>query len=408
MPPIATAVSERSFHRVTDGARLLGYVAIDSTVAGRSRGGLRMVEDLREDEIRAAAHAMTLKYGLLELPQGGAKAGIIGDGEAPPAEKRRLLLDFARAAAPLLHARRYVPDADLGTTAHDVRWMMEALGATVRPRDWRTNRSGDHTARSVLATAIALRTRRGASLAGCRVAIEGFGKVGASLARLLHERGARVVAISTSRAAIHRPEGLDVPRLLIRAGEVGSRVVDGEPGSVAREALLELPVDVLFPCARFHGIHAGNVERVAASAICAGANDPVSPDAEAVLLRRGIEYPPDFVSNCGGVLGGTLEFAGADVATIDALIDVQVQRIVRDVMARAERQGVAPRALAESDALARHAAVREAAEHPTLAQRLVEVGVECHRRRWVPEKLVGWLATRWVARRLQGDAAEPA
>jgi glutamate dehydrogenase/leucine dehydrogenase len=125
-----------------------------------------------------------------------------------------------------------------------------------------------------------------------------------------------------------------------------------------------------------------------------------------VLLRRGIEYPPDFVSNCGGVLGGTLEFAGADVAAIGALIESQVQRIVRDLMARAERQGVASRALAESDALVRHAAIREAAEHPTLAQRLVEVGVEYHRRRWVPEKIVGWLATRWVARRLEGDGAQ--
>jgi glutamate dehydrogenase (NAD(P)+) len=405
-PPMSPVPSDRSFHRVMNGARLLGYVAIDSTVAGRARGGLRMVEDLCEDEIRAAASAMTLKYGLLDLPQGGAKAGIIGDGEAPLAEKRRLLLEFARAAAPLLHERRYVPDADLGTTADDVRWMMEALGARVRPRDWRTNRSGEHTARSALATAIALRARRGASLSGCRVAIEGFGKVGTSLARLLDDRGARVVAISTSRGAVHRPDGLDVRRLLARSREVGSRVVDDEPDRIAREALLELPVDVLFPCARFRSIHAGNAERVAAPAIVAGANDPVSPEAEAVLVRRGVAYPPDFVSNCGGVLGGTLEFAGAGLDAIGALIEAQVQRIVRDLMERAERAGVGPRALAEADALARHAAVREAARRPTLAQRLVAMGVECHRRQWVPEKVVGWLATRWVARRLESDGAK--
>ena len=60
MSSIAPAAPDRSFHRVTAGGRLLGYVAIDSTVAGRARGGLRMVEDLCEDEIRSAARAMTL------------------------------------------------------------------------------------------------------------------------------------------------------------------------------------------------------------------------------------------------------------------------------------------------------------------------------------------------------------
>lgn len=400
MSSTSAGVPDRSFHRITDGSRLLGFVAIDSTVAGRARGGLRIVDDLREDEIRAASRAMTLKYGLLDLPQGGAKAGIIGDGEAPPAEKRRMLLDFARAAAPLLHDRRYIPDADIGTSAHDIRWMMESIGATVQPRDWRTNRSGEHTARSVLATAIAVRERRGDRLSGCRVAIEGFGNVGSALGRLLHERGARVVAVSTSRGAVHCPDGLDVVRLAQRTAEIGSRVVEDGPGRIERAALLELPVDLLLPCARFHSIHAGNAARVAAAAICAGANDPVSPEAEAILAQRGVAYPPDFVSNCGGVLGGTLEFAGVTFEKIGALIEEHVHRVVLDLMARAERHGVPPRALAESDALERHAAVRTGAEHPDIVQRLVSMGLECHRRHWVPERLVAWLATRYVARRL--------
>ncbi len=390
---------DQSFHRIARGSQLLGFIAIDSAVAGRARGGLRIAENLSEDEIRAASRAMTLKYGFLGLAQGGAKAGIVGDGEAPRDEKRRLLLEFATAAAPLLRERRYVPDPDLGTSAADVRWMMESIGATVGSRDWRANRSGEYTARSVLATAIALRERRSASLAGCRVAIEGFGKVGSALARMLGERDARVVAISTSRGALYRPEGLDIARLVRRAAEVGSRFVEDEPGRIECGDLLELPVDLLLPCARLHSIHAGNVGRVSAAAVCAGANDPVSPEAESALLQRGIDYPPDFVSNCGGVLGGTLEFAAVGFEKIGTLIEERLRRWVSDLMRRAEQEGVPARRLAESEALARHASVRARAEHPDLAQRLVSMGIECYRRSWIPEKVVGLLAPRFVARR---------
>jgi len=141
-----------AFHRVIRGSRVLGFVAIDSTIGGRARGGLRLATDLGEDEIRAAARSMTLKYGLLGLPQGGAKAGIVGDADAEPAEKRRLLAEFAQAAAPLLRARTYIPDTDMGTSADGIRAMMESLGVRVGPREWRANRSGQYTAHSCRAT----------------------------------------------------------------------------------------------------------------------------------------------------------------------------------------------------------------------------------------------------------------
>lgn len=386
-----------SFHPVHRGGDLLGYVAIDSTVVGRARGGLRIATGLSADEVRAAARSMTLKYGFLGLPQGGAKAGIIGDPEAPADEKRALLRDFAEAAAALLKTRRYVPDADLGTSAGDIRLMMESVGMPVGPRDWRANRSGDYTARSTLATAIAVLERRGSTLAGSRVAIEGFGKVGAALAGMLVARGARVVGISTSRGALHDPAGLDVARLAARTAEVGSRVVDDGDGRIERAGLLELPVDVLFPCARFASIHAGNAARIAAPVVCAGANDPVSPEAEAILFARGVVYPPDFVSNCGGVLGGTLEFAGVPPAKIERLVEDRVRRQVAALLARAEASNSAPRVVAVQQALERHAAVRARAEHPSLAGRAVELAIEGYRRRWIPEKLVALLAPRYLA-----------
>jgi glutamate dehydrogenase (NAD(P)+) len=387
-------------HAITEQSRLLGYIAIDSTVAGRSRGGLRLVPDLSPEEISAAATSMTLKYGLLGLPQGGAKAGLFGDPDASPVERRLKLSAFAAAAATLLRTHQYVPDADLGTTAAEVREMMLAVGARVGPREWRANHSGEHTARSCLATARALLERSGTGLNGCRVAIEGFGKVGAPLARLLAARGATVVAISTSRGAIYRPDGLDVLRLVDRAATVGSCVVDEEPGRMDRERLLELPVDLLCPCARYHSIHAGNAERIAATTIAAGANDPVSPDAARRLEARGVRYVPAFVSNCGGVLGGTLEFAGVTLPRIATLIEDAVRRLVLGLLERAERAGVSPGQLATSEALARHAAVRARAEHPGLTGRLAAAGLAAYHRGWMPASLVAPVATRKLLRGL--------
>jgi glutamate dehydrogenase (NAD(P)+) len=389
-----------AFHRITAGPRLLGFISIDSTVGGRARGGLRIATDLSEHEVRSAARAMTLKYGLLGLPQGGAKAGVIGDAEAPASERRRLLHEFARAAETLLRSRAYIPDADMSTSAADIRWMMESIGARVGPREWRESRSGEHTARSCLASALAILDRLGTPVEGCTVAIEGFGKVGSALAQLLRSRGATVVAISTSRGALYRPGGLDLDRLADSAAEIGSDFVEHEPDAIDRATLLELQVDLLFPCARSQSIHAGNVTRVSARAICAGANDPVSPEAELVLLERGIPYPPDFLTNCGGVLGGTLAFAGVPFERIGVFIEEHLRPRVSDLLDRAERMGVTPRSIAQSEALERHARISNQTEHPGLGQRLRSLGLEAYRRRLIPKGLVWRLAPGRLARRM--------
>ena len=391
-------------YTVKQGAETLGFIAVDSTVAGRSRGGLRLVEDVSEAEIRAAARAMTFKYGLLGLPQGGAKAGVRGAGEATQEHRRHRLLEFARAAEPLLADRVYVPDADMGTSARDVRWMMRTIGCPVRRRDWRGTRSGYYTAVSCVTSAAAAAGHLGIPLAGCRVAIEGFGSVGGALGALMRDRGAKVVAVSTSQGALYDSSGLDVDRISALAAESGSRAVrlydDAE--QLERAALLELPVDVLCPCARFHSVDAHNASRVSARVICAGANDPLSSDAERILFERGTMYLPDFVTNCGGVLGGTMEFASVKPERIAATIDDHIGRLASRLLDRAERQGVTPRSLVEPVAMERFERIRVAAAQPTLRARLFALGLESHRRGWAPSFLVAAMAPRYVRDALRG------
>lgn len=392
-------LSAPRLHTIVRDGRTLGYVAIDSTVGGRARGGLRMVPDLTADEIVAAARAMTLKYGFLGLPQGGAKGGLFADPDSPPATRTAALSAFAEAGRDLLTSSRYVPDADMGTTTADIRRMMQGVGARVLPRDWQSSRSGDHTAQSCVSCAVAVSAAIGLPLCGARVAIEGFGKVGSVVARLLAAAGARIVAVSTSRGMVAAPDGLNVFALLEASRTWGSAFVDHLRGRGDRTALLEWPVDWLFPCARFHSIHAGNVDRVQARVVCAGANDPVSPEAARRLAARGIVYPPDFISNSGGVLGGTLEFAGVPFARAQGVVDVVVQRRMTSLLRQIGADVGALRAHAEADALARHAAVRAAAQHPGAAQRIRSLTIAAYRRRWIPAFVMGRVAPALLMRR---------
>ncbi len=405
-PPAAriqgSDIDGQQVYRVEQQGEELGFVVVDSLVEGRARGGLRLVAHLTEIEIRAAARAMTLKYGLLGLPQGGAKAGVHGDPDAPVQQRRDRLLAFAGAIEPLLRTRVYVPDADLGTRADDIRWMMHTRGHPVGRYDWQANRSGDYTAASCAAAVRASLAHRAQPLSGCRVAIEGFGSVGAAVADRLRRGGARIVAVSTSRGALYEAAGLDVDRLRDLAATVGSRLVEAYTGAqqLRREQLLELPVDLLCPCARHHSIHAGNVGSIRAPVICGGANNPVSPDAEQELAGRGIVCVPDFISSCGGVLGGTLEFGGVRPARIVSIVDRYVFETMTALAAVADRRQALLRDVAEPLALSRHREIRWAAEKETLGNHLQRAALTLYRRGWVPRVAVAALAPSHLMKRV--------
>ncbi len=392
---------------VVDNGQVLGYVVIDSTVRGRSCGGLRMLPNVEEAEIQALARSMTLKYGFLGLPQGGAKAGVFGDPEAPRPERLKRLVEFGHAIKPLLRSKSFIPHVDMGTHSADIRHMLNAVGVRVGCRELQNNSSGDYTAHSVLAGIVPSAYHIGLAISGCTAAIEGFGNVGRPLARLLAGAGVKVVAVSTSRGALYHPKGLDVDRLVQLADEAGSRVVEiyDEAQSINREDLFELPVDVLCPCARWNSIHSGNASRISARIICPGANNPVTPEAESLLFERGVLCLPDFVTNCGGVLGGTMEFASVSRETIILFINHHIGDRVIHLLNAAKARNCSPREVAATLALHRFQEVREGADHPTPINRLFEAGLELYRRGWIPGPLVGALSLHYFKRTMVTPAS---
>jgi glutamate dehydrogenase/leucine dehydrogenase len=199
--------------------------------------------------------------------------------------------------------------------------------------------------------------------------------------------------------AVHDPRGLDVDRLLARAESAGHRVVEccETAERLPRAALLELPVDVLSPCARHETLHAGNASAVKARWILPGANNPVSAAAEEVLVGRGVVSLPDFLCNCGGVLGGTMAFASIPPSRIEPFIEDNVQALTEKLLERSAREGVAIRALAEG---LTHERIASAGAAPGgVRATLFDLALEGYRRGWLP----GWLSAAmspWYFRRL--------
>ena len=316
-------------------------VAIDTTRFMVAGGGVRMAPDVSVSEVVRLARAMTFKYAMLDMPCGGAKAGIMLDPAAP--SRAEVMGAFVRAIKPLVESGAFLPGADMGTYGADFAalWgdrVVKDLGSETfegMPLEAQLTGAG------VVAAAKAACEALSRSLRGATVAIEGFGKVGAGAAKFFAREGARVIAISTVLGGLYDPQGLDVDALLALRDKHGDGVIAqatrGE--RIAREALLTLPVDVLVPGARPDVIHAANVERVAAKLIVPAANIPYAAGTLSRLQARGIVSLPDFVTNAGGVLASMASFQGESATGAFALVNDRVGRNVKLVIETARANG---------------------------------------------------------------------
>jgi glutamate dehydrogenase (NAD(P)+) len=380
---------------------LKGYLAMDSTVNGRSYGGVRMAPDLSSDLMAKVARAMTLKYGFVGLPVGGAKAGIVADPEMPPKRKRELLKNFGQAIKPFLKTRSYVPGADLGTTDDDISFMLSSIGLKPVPRSLIHALSGFYTGITVFAAAVAAARHIGLDLKQASVAIEGFGSVGTSAARMFWENGIRVVAISTSQGAIYDEAGLDIDKLVRLRERVGNRVVNlfdrGE--KIDKSQLAKLNVDIFSPCAQSYSITPANARRVSAKIISPGANVPVTSDAEPLLLRRGILLIPDFVANCGGVLGSSMKRTGLKEDYIRGFLARKIGEQVVRVIKAAEKERLTPTVCAQRIAEERFLKVKAAAEKQNIVAKTFNSALELYRMGVIPCQVVTPVASRYFEKR---------
>lgn len=284
-----------------------GVLVVDNTARGTGKGGIRMSPTVSVAEIARLARVMTWKWAAADLFHGGAKAGIVADPAAP--DKERIVRAFARKLADQIPAS-YVAGLDMGMTERDAAIIQDELGdrgTAVGVPEVLGGVPYDElgvTGHGVVAALAAALEPRNRPMAGVRVAVQGFGAVGAAAVRRLHDLGAQVVALSTVDGGVHDPDGLDVPSWLARRAEHGDACVRGAPAAKRLDRGEELVVDcdVLIPAAGQDVLGARVAAEVRAEIVVEGANLPTTPDARAALAARGVTVVPDFIANAGGAI----------------------------------------------------------------------------------------------------------
>jgi glutamate dehydrogenase (NAD(P)+) len=297
-----------------------GYRVTHNIARGPSKGGIRYHPDVTLDEVKALSMWMTWKCALMGLPFGGAKGGVVCDPKALSAgELERLTRRYTSEIINEIGPERDIPAPDVGTDARVMAWIFDTysmnkghsvLGVvTGKPLSVGGSLGREEaTARGSLYCIQALSVKQGRRLSDYAVTVQGFGNVGANLARLLYQEGTRIVAVSDSQGGIHDPNGLDVPSVLAYKQEHGVLTGFANAEAVANEELLELPCDILAPCALEQVVTEENADRIKASVICEGANGPVTPAADAILEERGVLVLPDVLANAGGVVVSYFEW----------------------------------------------------------------------------------------------------
>jgi glutamate dehydrogenase (NAD(P)+) len=313
-----------------------GFVVFDLPGVPVSAGGTRLAPDVSVAEVALLARAMTYKFAALGQQVGGAKAGVRGD-PADRAGRDALMARFCIAISPLADAGRFLTGPDMGTAEEDFAPLRErrAVPAAIRAVVDGVPFEDVLTGYGVAAAAeAALRAGWGMGVGGWdgrSVAIEGFGKVGAGVAREVIRRGGRVVAVSTVAGCVADPSGLDVELLLaLRRGHGDACVARyGRPAGPPGLLFTAVNADVVVPGARpgtISGRTAGSLPpgiRVIAPA----ANVPYTAEGAEVLRRRGIVALPDFVCNAGAVIGYR-SAAGATPDEVLAAVETTITELI--------------------------------------------------------------------------------
>lgn len=310
--------------RMDDGSLKVftGYRVQYNDARGPAKGGIRFHPSVTLSEVKALSFWMMIKCAVVNIPYGGGKGGVIVDPkQLSKHELERLSRGYIRAIADIIGPDVDVPAPDVYTNPMIMGWMSDEYNIIMRAHQPAMitgkplalgGSQGRETATAQGAFYVLMEAVKARGLAPEKttIAIQGFGNAGSHLARLAHDAGFIVVAVSDSKSGVYDKNGLD-PEHLVKVKE-GKGTLNGvyhkdgvsfgkEHKEITNAELLELPVDILVPAALEDQITAKNASRIKAKILLEVANGPTTPEADEILSKKGVLVVPDVLSNAGGV-----------------------------------------------------------------------------------------------------------
>jgi glutamate dehydrogenase (NAD(P)+) len=321
-----------------------GFRVQHSMARGPAKGGIRYAPDVTLDEVRALASWMTWKCAVVNIPFGGAKGGVICDPKAmSQGELERMTRRYTSEIIDFIGPEKDVPAPDVNTNEQTMAWIMDTysmhVGHTVtsvvtgKPLNIGGSRGRiEATGRGVLVVCDESVRYLNMPVDGCRVVIQGFGNVGTNAARLMMERGYKIVGIAEREGGLSNPNGIDIHQLIEYKYRNGTTLGFGGAEATPSEELLVSECEILIPAATENVITSRNADKIKARIVVEGANGPTTAVADEILAEKRIFIVPDILANAGGVTASYFEWVQDRQGYFwkEAIVNEQLETILRD------------------------------------------------------------------------------
>jgi glutamate dehydrogenase (NAD(P)+) len=324
-----------------------GYRVQHNTSRGPGKGGLRYHQDVTLSEVMALAAWMSIKNAAVNVPYGGAKGGVrVDPRQLSMSELERMTRRYTSEINVIIGPNSDIPAPDVNTNEQVMAWMMDtysmnlghsatgvvtgkpiSLGGSLGRRD--------ATGRGVYVIACEAARQINVAIEGARIAVQGFGNVGGTAARLFVQNGAKVVTVQDHTGTVMNLGGLDVTALSKHVLETGG--VGGFPGGekIPDADFWAIETEFLIPAALEGQLTELNAPKIRTKIVVEGANGPTTPEADDILRENGVLVIPDVVANAGGVTVSYFEWV-QDFSSFfwtEDEINQRLDRVMREAFA---------------------------------------------------------------------------
>ncbi len=325
-----------------------GYLVIDNTALGPSKGGIRMTPIVSKEEVFRLARTMTWKNSLAGLPFGGGKSGIIADPKKIDIKKKRAIIEAFADALRFVSPSKYVAAPDMNTGEKEMEWYAKKNGnmksCTGKPKklgglphELGSTGFGVYHATRIAAPYAKIDLKR------ATVAIEGFGNVGWFAANYLSQQCKHLVAVSDSSGVIYNKNGLDFKKIAEVKKKEGKVTAYNDSQVLPSNSILDIKADILITAAVPDLIREGDVDRLNFKMIVEGSNIPMTESVETLCYKKGILVVPDFLANAGGVISSYVEYIGGSEKKMFELVESKIRKNTKTVMDIAMKKKIQPR-----------------------------------------------------------------